>query len=96
MEFISTQPSEEIARRLGITDRQARRIKQGLVSPARLREHAKADPKHLKKPCRPYPARGAGGTFSFSSSAYPPPTMERTRRSTSVAGFGNSPAARAA
>ena len=64
LELIRSESSSETARRLGITDRQVRRIKKGKVSPARLREHAKADPKHLKKPCRPYPARVRAAPFS--------------------------------
>lgn len=63
LELIRSESSSETARRLGITDRQVRRIKKGKVSPARLREHAKADPKHLKKHCRPYPARVRAAPF---------------------------------
>jgi hypothetical protein len=47
----------DLARRLGITDRQVRRIKKGKVSEARLREHAKADPEFNKDNCRPCPTR---------------------------------------
>ena len=45
----------DLARRLGITDRQVRRIRKGKVSEARLREHAKADPEFNKDDCRPHP-----------------------------------------
>ena len=43
MDLIREESNVEIARRLGITDRQARRIKTGKVGMARLREHAKTD-----------------------------------------------------
>ncbi len=53
LELIREESDHDIARRLGITDRQVRRIKKGTVSAARLREHAKADPKHKKDSRRP-------------------------------------------
>jgi hypothetical protein len=62
---ISTRPSDEIARRLGITDRQVRRIKQGKVSAARLREHAKADPEYKKDDRRPCPTRARAAPLSL-------------------------------
>ena len=40
---LSELSSLELAKRLGITDRQVRRIRAGKVTVARLREHAKAD-----------------------------------------------------
>jgi hypothetical protein len=40
---LSELSSLELAKRLGVTDRQVRRIRTGKVSTARLREHAKAD-----------------------------------------------------
>jgi hypothetical protein len=40
---LSILSSLELAKRLGVTDRQVRRIKAGRVSAVRLREHAKAD-----------------------------------------------------
>ena len=43
----------ELAERLGITDRQARRIKTGKVGAARLREHAKRDHEQQKEDRRP-------------------------------------------
>ena len=57
LELIRTESDQDIARRLGITDRQVRRIKTGKVSVARLREHAKADPKHKKEDGRLRPRR---------------------------------------
>ena len=57
LELIRSESDHDIARRLGVTDRQVRRIKKGKVSAARLREHAKADPKHKKEGCRPCPRR---------------------------------------
>jgi hypothetical protein len=48
--LIRTQSDHEVARRLGITDRQVRRIKTGKVSEARM----------------PVPDLGTGGTFSLS------------------------------
>ncbi|GDY14640.1 hypothetical protein LBMAG53_35180 [Planctomycetota bacterium] len=43
LKLIRDLPASKVARRLGITDRQVRRIRTGKVSPARLREHAKVD-----------------------------------------------------
>jgi hypothetical protein len=40
---LSSLSSLELAKRLGVTDRQVRRIRAGKVDVARLREHAKAD-----------------------------------------------------
>ena len=57
LELIRTESDHDIARRLGITDRQVRRIKKGKVSVARLREHAEADPKHKKEDGRLRPRR---------------------------------------
>jgi hypothetical protein len=54
---IKSESNHEIAGRLGVTDRQVRRIKTGKVSADRLREHAKADPKYMKEDRRPYPTR---------------------------------------
>ena len=45
--------STDLAKRLGITDLQARRIKTGKVGAARLREHAKRDHEQQKKDRRP-------------------------------------------
>jgi hypothetical protein len=53
LKLIREESDHEIARRLGITDRQVRRIKTGKISEARVREHAKADPKYKKRRCRP-------------------------------------------
>ena len=47
--------STDLAKRLGITDRQARRIKTGKVGEARLREHAKRDHDQQKEDRRPRP-----------------------------------------
>jgi hypothetical protein len=52
---IESESNHEIARRLGVTDRQVRRIKTGKVSAARLREHAKSDRNQQRKDCRPRP-----------------------------------------
>lgn len=43
LELIRSQSDADVARRLGVSDRQMRRIKTGKVSAARLREHAKHD-----------------------------------------------------
>ena len=62
---IRAESDHEVARRLGVTDRQVRRIKTGKVSDARLREHAKADPKYRKddrRPCPLIPASVPGPT----------------------------------
>ena len=53
LELIRAESDYEVARRLGITVRQVRRIKSGKVSEVRLREHAKTGPKHRKENCRP-------------------------------------------
>ena len=45
--------STDLAKRLGITDRQARRIKTGKVGAARIREHAKRDHHQQKEIRRP-------------------------------------------
>ena len=66
LELIRAESDQEVARRLGITDRQVRRIKSGKVSEVRLREHARADPKHRKEALPPAPDKGAGGTSFFS------------------------------
>lgn len=57
MDLIREESNVEIARRLGLTDRQVRRIKTGEVSVARLREHAKRDRKHQMEGCRLRPRR---------------------------------------
>ena len=53
LKSISEMSSSDLAKRLGITDRQARRIKTGKVGEARLREHAKTDRDLQKEGCRP-------------------------------------------
>ena len=53
LKSISEMSSSDLAKRLGITDRQARRIKTGKVGEARLREHAKTDRDQQKEGCRP-------------------------------------------
>jgi hypothetical protein len=50
---IRDMSSTDLAKRLGITDRQARRIKTGKVGSARLREHAKRDHDQQKEARRP-------------------------------------------
>lgn len=63
LELIREESDHDIARRLGITDRQVRRIKKGKVSAARMREHAKADPKHRKECRRPCLRRARAALF---------------------------------
>lgn len=63
LELIRSESDHEIARRLGVTDRQVRRIKKGKVSEARLREHAKADPKYKKEDRRPCPTRARAALY---------------------------------
>ena len=53
LKSISEMSSSDLAKRLGITDRQARRIKTGKVGEARLREHAKRDRDQRKEGRRP-------------------------------------------
>ena len=55
--FILKPLSTDLAKRLGITDRQARRIKTGKVGEARIREHAKRDRDQQKEGCRLRPRR---------------------------------------
>ena len=57
LDSIRELSSTDLAKRLGITDRQARRIKTGKVGEARLREHAKRDHDQQKKARRPRPRR---------------------------------------
>ena len=52
LDSIREMSSTDLAKRLGITDRQARRIKTGKVGEARLREHAKTD-RDNRKEARP-------------------------------------------
>jgi len=53
LQSIRELSSSDLAKRLGITDRQARRIKTGRVGAARLREHAKRDHDQRKEGRRP-------------------------------------------
>ena len=57
LDSIREMSSTDLAKRLGITDRQARRIKTGKVGEARLREHAKTDRDQQKEGCRLRPRR---------------------------------------
>ena len=57
LDSIRELSSTELAKRLGITDRQARRIKTGKVGAARIREHAKRDHDQQKEARRPRPRR---------------------------------------
>lgn len=68
---IRAESDHEVARRLGITDRQVRRIKTGMVSDARLREHAKAGPKYTKDNCRPCPTWARAAPFLLDVASDP-------------------------
>jgi hypothetical protein len=69
--LIRTQSDHEVARRLGIADRQVRRIKTGKVSEARMREHAKADPEYTKDHCRPCPTWARAAPFLLAVGSDP-------------------------
>jgi hypothetical protein len=80
LELIRAESDQEVARRLGITDRQVRRIKAGRVSEVRLREHARADPKHRKEACRPRPARARAASCSLPRAADSADSVSRIPR----------------
>lgn len=80
LELIRSESDHEIARRLGVTDRQVRRIKKGKVSEARLREHAKADPKYKKEDRRPCPTRARAALFPLGMTGCPVPPGRSSHR----------------
>jgi hypothetical protein len=66
LDLIRNQSDAEVARLLGVSDRQVRRIKTGKVSTARLREHVKRDRCRLGEDHRPCQRR-LRAAFYFTS-----------------------------